>query len=112
MASELERKELKALLGERLQDVFRIFEPATNHWSWWNYRSGAWERDKGWRIDHIYLCEELIKHAKSCAIHKKTRGNLQPSDHAPVIAEIDWPYTENEEEGEEHEDIINNPFHY
>ncbi len=109
MASKEERDALKNILGERLQDVFRIFEPATNHWSWWNYRSGAWERDKGWRIDHIYLCEELIQHAKSCSIHKKSRGNVQPSDHAPVLAEIAWPYLEEEEEDEEQ---INNQFHY
>lgn len=108
MASKEERDALEIALGGRLQDVFRTFEPSTDHWSWWDYRSGAWDRDKGWRIDHIYLCEELIKHAKSCAIHKKTRGNVQPSDHAPVITEIDWPYVEKEEG----EDEINNPFHY
>ena len=91
MASEKERNALKSLLGERFQDVFRIFETETDHWSWWDYRSGAWDRDKGWRIDHIYLCDELIRNAKSCAIHKQVRGNKQPSDHAPVVVEIDWP---------------------
>jgi len=46
------------------------------------------------RIDHIYLCEELIKQAKSCIIDKKVRGNIKPSDHAPVVAEISWPPSE------------------
>ncbi|WP_320667276.1 exodeoxyribonuclease III [Prochlorococcus sp. MIT 1307] len=91
MASDAERGALQNLLGERLQDVFRLFEPGTHHWSWWDYRSGAWARDKGWRIDHIYLCEELLKNAKSCEIHKKVRGNDQPSDHAPVLTDISWP---------------------
>ncbi len=91
MASEEERASLRAVLGKRLEDVFRIFEPETGHWSWWDYRTYAWERDKGWRIDQIYLCEQLLSNAKSCQIHKKVRGNIQPSDHAPVITEIDWP---------------------
>ncbi len=98
MASEPERKVLNSLLGERLQDVFRIFEPETNHWSWWDYRSGAWERDKGWRIDHIYLCEELLRYAKGCEIEKKIRGNAQPSDHAPVVLDLNWPPMDEEEE--------------
>ncbi len=91
MASELERKCLRDLLNKRLEDVFRIFEPHSGHWSWWDYRSSAWERDKGWRIDQIYLSEELIQNAKSCKIHKKVRSNLKPSDHAPVVVEINWP---------------------
>ena len=105
MASELEREALKNILGERLQDVFRLFESESNHWSWWDYRSGAWDRDKGWRIDHIYLSEELLSKAKSCEIHKKVRGNIQPSDHAPVLVDLSWPPIE-EEEGEEIDDLF------
>ena len=101
MASDAERKALLDVLGEQLQDVFRIFEPDTNHWSWWDYRSGAWDRDKGWRIDHIYLSEELLRQAKSCVIDKRTRGSLKPSDHAPVIVDICWPLTETEDLSEE-----------
>ena len=101
MASEEEREALKYVLGDRLKDVFRIFEPDSGHWSWWDYRTSAWERNKGWRIDQIYLSEELIKNAKNCKIHKKTRGNLQPSDHAPVITEINWPANDLDEHSEE-----------
>ena len=95
MASEAERDALQSILGERLQDVFRLFEPGTQHWSWWDYRSGGWERNRGWRIDHIYLSESLLKQAKSCVIDKQQRGNNQPSDHAPVVVEIQWPPDEN-----------------
>ena len=96
MASELERSELKGIINNRLQDVFRLFEQDTNHWSWWDYRSGAWDRDKGWRIDHIYLSEELVENTKSCLIDKSTRGLIKPSDHAPVLVDINWPPLENE----------------
>ena len=98
MASADERQALQAVLGERLHDVFRIFEPDAGHWSWWDYRTGAWDRDRGWRIDHIYLCDELLGLAKSCVIHKQVRGNAQPSDHAPVMVDLDWPPAEDDDD--------------
>ncbi|MFO7628345.1 MAG: exodeoxyribonuclease III [Prochlorococcaceae cyanobacterium] len=104
MASPAERAALQAALGERLSDVFRIFEPASGHWSWWDYRNGAWDRDQGWRIDHIYLCEELLNCATGCLIHKASRGNEQPSDHAPVVVNLAWP-SEDEPEDEPDDEI-------
>ena len=101
MASNAERTALQAALGERLSDVFRVFEPDSGHWSWWDYRSGAWDRDQGWRIDHIYLSEELLDCATGCVIHKATRGNEQPSDHAPVVVNLVWPPEDGEEEEED-----------
>ena len=97
MASDAERNALRAALGERLHDVFRVFEPDSGHWSWWDYRSGAWDRDRGWRIDHIYVCNELLGIARSCVIHKGMRGNQQPSDHAPVSVDLDWPPSEDDD---------------
>ncbi len=105
MASEPERKALKSALGDDLEDVFRIFESDTNHWSWWDYRSGAWDRDRGWRIDHIYLSKELLSRANCCYINKEVRGNEKPSDHAPVIVDLNWP--PNEEEEEENDEAMN-----
>ena len=90
MASQAEREALQLVLGDRLSDVFRVFESDTGHWSWWDYRSGAWDRDKGWRIDHIYLTDDLLGCATGCLIHKATRGNEQPSDHAPVVVNLAW----------------------
>ena len=101
MASQAEREALQLVLGDRLSDVFRVFESDTGHWSWWDYRSGAWDRDKGWRIDHIYLTNDLLGCATGCLIHKATRGNEQPSDHAPVVVNLAWSL---EEEGDENGD--------
>jgi len=97
MASLAERESLTRLLDNKLEDVFRLFDQTSGNWSWWDYRSGAWQKNQGWRIDHIYLSENLIKNAKSCVIHKKVRGNPKPSDHAPVLVEINWPPLECEE---------------
>jgi len=104
MASEPERLALRTALGGRLHDVFRVFEPESGHWSWWDYRSGAWERDRGWRIDHIYLDDDLLALATGCVIHKATRGNVQPSDHAPVVVNLAWPAAGDEgDEGDGHD---------
>ena len=98
MASQAEREALQLVLGNRLSDVFRVFESDTGHWSWWDYRSGAWDRDKGWRIDHIYLTDDLLGCATGCLIHKATRGNEQPSDHAPVVVNLAWSLEEESDE--------------
>ncbi len=96
MASTDERKCLKELLNDQLEDVFRIFESENNHWSWWNYQHASWERNRGWRIDHIYLTEELISNCTSCFIDKEMRGKDKPSDHAPVMVDIRWPPDSND----------------
>jgi exodeoxyribonuclease-3 len=103
MASQAEREALADLLGDRLQDAFRLFEPDAGHWSWWDYRSGGWEVDRGWRIDHIYLSEELVACATGCVIHKATRGQTQPSDHAPVVVNLAWPPDLDADDDEEEE---------
>jgi len=97
MASDRERNALRAALGPDLQDAFRLFEPNSGHWSWWDYRSGAWDRDRGWRIDHIYLSDSLVESARSCLIDKQERGRIQPSDHAPVVVDLAWDLEEDEE---------------
>lgn len=88
MASAPEREALRGCIGNDLQDAFRLFEPEGGHWSWWDYRSGAWDRDQGWRIDHIYIDEELQQKALSSMIHKAERGELKPSDHAPISLDL------------------------
>jgi len=98
MASAPERQALQAALAGRLTDAFRVFEPSSGHWSWWDYRSGAWDRNQGWRIDHIYLSEDLLSCATGCVIDKAPRGNTQPSDHAPVVVNLIWPPEETEQD--------------
>ena len=100
MASDAEREALRACLGDDLRDAFRLFEPDGGHWSWWDYRSGAWDRDRGWRIDHLYLDEELQQRALRCVIHKEERGREKPSDHAPVSVDLsdELPDEDSDEE--------------
>ena len=88
MSSAMERNALKNVLKGRLIDSFRIFEKNTGHWSWWDYRNNSYELNKGWRIDHINISKELSSKLKSCVIDSSPRGNLRPSDHAPVMINL------------------------
>ena len=88
MATSIERNALDNVLKGRLIDSFRIFEENTGHWSWWDYRNNAYELNKGWRIDHIYISKELSSKLKSCVIDSTPRANLRPSDHAPVMIDL------------------------
>ena len=89
MASKIEREALNNVLKGRFIDSFRIFEKNTGHWSWWDYRNNAYELNKGWRIDHIYISKNLSSKLKSCVIERNQRENLQPSDHAPVLINLE-----------------------
>lgn len=72
-----------------LTDCFRKFCPDPDHYTFWDYRArGAFERNLGWRIDHIYATQGLVDRVEACWIDKSTRGWEKPSDHAPVLARI------------------------
>ena len=88
MASQQERDALQAVLGQDLKDVFRRFHGESGHWSWWDYRSGGWRRNQGWRLDQIYLTRDLHHTAKDCWIDRQPRGLPRPSDHAPVVVDL------------------------
>jgi exodeoxyribonuclease-3 len=89
MASPLERETLqKAVLDLGLKDSFRKFTSDGGHFSWWDYRQQGFERNRGWRIDHLYVTPDLYNRASSCTIDVEPRNLTQPSDHAPVILEI------------------------
>ena len=90
MASEIERKMLRKALGTRFIDSFRVFEKFSGHWSWWDYRNNSFELNKGWRIDHIYISNNLLSNLKSSVIERIQRENNQPSDHAPIIIDLDF----------------------
>lgn len=89
MATPAERELLRqSVLALGFQDSFRKFTTAGGHFSWWDYRQQGFERNRGWRIDHLYLTPDLFDRATSCAIDIEPRKLVQPSDHAPVIVEL------------------------
>ena len=59
-------------------------------YSWWSYRARDWAAsDRGRRLDHIWTSTELADKVKSVEICRALRGATQPSDHVPVILDID-----------------------
>lgn len=88
LVSEPERQALQKLIDLGLHDAFRLFEQPERTFSWWDYRQLGFRRNAGLRIDHILLSDALKDHCTACVIDKVTRGNEQPSDHAPVIATL------------------------
>jgi exodeoxyribonuclease-3 len=86
--SEPEKAAFKELVALGLTDSFRLFEQPEKSFSWWDYRTNGFKRNLGLRIDHILLSEQLTKACKSCVIDRTLRAKDRPSDHAPVIAEI------------------------
>jgi exodeoxyribonuclease-3 len=88
LVSPEERKAFQQLLDLGFTDSFRMFEQATKSFSWWDYRMMGFRRNAGMRIDHILLSEALKDKCTASVIDKEPRTWEQPSDHAPVIAEI------------------------
>jgi exodeoxyribonuclease-3 len=88
MASDAERAALRSVLDLGLTDAFRHLTPDGGHFSWWDYRTAAFRRNRGWRIDHHYLSPHLLARLKACTIDVEPRKLEKPSDHAPVIVEL------------------------
>ena len=88
LVSPQEREAFQQLLNLGLTDSYRMFEQAPKTFSWWDYRMMGFRRNAGMRIDHILLSEALKEKCTNSIIDKEPRTWEQPSDHAPVIAEI------------------------
>jgi exodeoxyribonuclease-3 len=86
--SEPERAAFRRVLELGFSDAFRLFEQPEKEFSWWDYRLMAFQRGWGLRIDEILLSPTLAKQCVSCRIDKAPRELERPSDHAPVIAEL------------------------
>jgi len=70
-------------------DAVREAIPEGKLYSWWSYRARDWdEADKGRRLDHIWVTSSLSHSVKTARVLRAARGWQQPSDHAPVVAEI------------------------
>lgn len=87
--SEPEKAAFRELVALGLKDSFRLFDQPEKSFSWWDYRMNGFKRNLGLRIDHILLSQELVKVCRSCTIDRAMRANERPSDHAPVIAEVE-----------------------
>jgi len=91
LVSEPEREKFRALLALGLADSFRLFEQPEKSFSWWDYRMMGFRRNHGLRIDHILLSAPLATLCTAASIDRDMRRLERPSDHAPVLAELNLP---------------------
>jgi exodeoxyribonuclease-3 len=84
-----EREALARVTQVGFVDAFRLFEQPERLYSWWDYRLAAFARNWGLRIDLILLARELASRCTACTIDKTPRKRERPSDHAPVVADLD-----------------------
>lgn len=89
LCSEPERAAFQRLLALGLSDAFRLFDQPEKSFSWWDYRMMAFRRNIGLRIDHILLSPPLAARCRACTIDRAPRKWERPSDHAPVVADLD-----------------------
>lgn len=89
LCSDAERVRLKQLCALGLVDTFRLFEQAAGHFSWWDYRAGAFRRNHGLRIDLILASAALASRCTAAHIDPAPRAWDKPSDHVPVAAAFD-----------------------
>ena len=86
--SEPERAALRKVMDAGFADAFRLFEQPEKQFSWWDYRLKAFERGWGLRIDLALLSPALARRCTSCTIDIEPRKRERPSDHAPVIVDL------------------------
>ncbi|ETO91125.1 MAG: exodeoxyribonuclease III [Candidatus Xenolissoclinum pacificiensis L6] len=84
-----ERQCMRAILNSGIYDAFRIHNPDTQEFSWWDYRSAGWAKNYGMRIDNMLLSTGALDRLKNCYVNKELRSMEKPSDHTPIVCEID-----------------------
>lgn len=90
LCSDPERAVLNTLM-ERLDltDAFRALNEEGEHYTWWDFRTFGWRRNRGLRIDHVLASKPAMAVMKEVRVDRDARDGEKPSDHAPVIATLE-----------------------
>jgi exodeoxyribonuclease-3 len=90
--SEPEREAIRALEAEGLVDAFRVLYDQSGLFSWWDYRGGAFHQHRGMRIDLVLVSASLRDRVRWAVVDRNARKGgkeNQPSDHAPVVVDLE-----------------------
>jgi exodeoxyribonuclease-3 len=82
------RKKLREIINLGFHDAYRHIHPEKEGYTFWDYTSGAWQKNNGMRIDHFLVSNSLINIIKDVKINKYPRGKTKPSDHTPIEIEL------------------------
>ena len=83
------RAAFRSLKWQGLTDAYLQADGTPNTYTFWDYQAGAWRRNHGIRIDHVLLSPQAADRLRGVEIHKDVRGWDKPSDHVPVVVELD-----------------------
>jgi exodeoxyribonuclease-3 len=90
--SAREREALARLYRVGLVDAYRLRHPEPGRYTWWDYRAGNFHKNFGMRIDHLLVSPPLKSRVVWAEIDREARkGKPLPSDHAPLVIDIDAP---------------------
>jgi exodeoxyribonuclease-3 len=84
----LTREKFRALLDLGMTDAIRATSDAPGLYTFWDYQAGAWQRNKGIRIDHLLLSPQAADRLSGASICKYVRAWDKPSDHVPVYVDL------------------------
>jgi exodeoxyribonuclease-3 len=91
-ASPAERSAIGALLDVGLRDVTRDHHPDAGVYTWWSYRPGQFEQNRGLRIDLALCSPDVAEHVTDVWIDTVERtdnhAHEKPSDHAPLVIDL------------------------
>ena len=82
------RAAYRQLLWQGWTDAVRSVHPGGGIWSFWDYQAGAWQRDHGFRIDHLLLSPLAADRLEDAGVMKDVRGAEKASDHAPAWVQL------------------------
>ena len=86
-----ERARIDRLHNWGLIDLYRHLHPVEQTFSWWDYRAGAFPRNRGLRIDFLLASPQIseqVTHVETDRDYRKKKDDLSASDHAPVLADL------------------------
>jgi exodeoxyribonuclease-3 len=73
-------------------DAYRAQRTEPNRYTWWDYRAGNFHKNLGMRIDHLFVTEPVVRRVVWAEIDREARkGKPVPSDHAPLVIDLDTP---------------------
>jgi exodeoxyribonuclease-3 len=80
------RQAFRRLLAQGWTDALKTRHPVAPMWTFWDYQAGCWQRDAGFRIDHLLLSPMAADRLVDAGVDKAYRGREKASDHAPTWA--------------------------
>jgi len=86
-----ERDALAAIRATGLRDVEARALKGDRAYTYWDYRAGMFHQNKGMRIDLVYASDPVADAVRNAYVDREARKGKGPSDHAPIVVDVDLP---------------------